>query len=94
MVRMDPAPTTSIEKILITFNALEKVPHQDVLAALRQHGRVPGSESAKENRQEDSFLLQNCCRLLSAHQAANRVKFWIITEADRPLTNVLLPDEF
>ena len=33
-------------------------------------------------------------RILSAYQAANGTKFWIITEADRKTTTVLLPEDY
>jgi hypothetical protein len=33
-------------------------------------------------------------RLLSSYVAGNGVKFWVISEADRSLTTVLLPCEY
>jgi hypothetical protein len=33
-------------------------------------------------------------RLFSAYRDRNRVKFWIITEADRSVTTILLPDDY
>jgi hypothetical protein len=33
-------------------------------------------------------------RLLSAYHDENGVKFWIITEADRSATTVLLPEDY
>jgi hypothetical protein len=33
-------------------------------------------------------------RILSAYLSANGTKFWIITEADRSVTTVLLPEDY
>ena len=33
-------------------------------------------------------------RLLSAYRDRNDIKFWIITEADRSVTTVLLPEDY
>jgi hypothetical protein len=33
-------------------------------------------------------------RILSAYRAANGTKFWIITEADRSVTTMLLPEDY
>jgi len=34
------------------------------------------------------------CRLLSAYTLSNGTKIWIITEADRSTTTLLLPSEY
>jgi hypothetical protein len=34
------------------------------------------------------------CRLLSAFRDRHGVKFWIITEADRSFTTILLPEDY
>jgi hypothetical protein len=38
--------------------------------------------------------LENGFRLLSVYHAANGVKFWIITEADRSATTILMPEDY
>lgn len=47
-----------------------------------------------EDKAENNFSLQNGLRILSAYQAPDGAKFWIITEADRSATTVLLPSEY
>jgi hypothetical protein len=44
--------------------------------------------------QENEFSLREGFRLLSAYHTEAGVKFWVITEADRSTTTVLLPDEY
>lgn len=48
----------------------------------------PGDRRANENALECDE------RLVSAYVLPNGVKVWIITEADRASTTVLLPDEY
>ena len=38
--------------------------------------------------------LQNGERLLSVYHTLNGTKFWIVTEADRSATTILLPEEY
>ncbi len=48
----------------------------------------------KEDAQENEFSLKNGFRLLSAYRTAKGEKLWIITEADRSITTILLPSEY
>jgi hypothetical protein len=48
----------------------------------------------EEDRQENELSLQQGFRLLSAYSSAQALKFWIITEADRSSTCVLLPEDY
>lgn len=46
------------------------------------------------DKQENDFSLANGFRLLSAYKTANGTKLWVITEADRSSTTILLPSEY
>jgi hypothetical protein len=48
----------------------------------------------KEDKQENEFSLKNGFRLLSAYLTAKGEKIWIITESDRSVTTILLPEEY
>jgi hypothetical protein len=48
----------------------------------------------KEDAQENEFSIKNSFRLLSAYRTAKGEKLWIITEADRSVTTILLPSEY
>ncbi|HIG30628.1 MAG TPA: hypothetical protein EYQ50_23640 [Verrucomicrobiales bacterium] len=43
---------------------------------------------------ENEFSLEKYLRLFSVYHADNDTKFWIITEADRSYTTVLLPSDY
>ena len=51
-------------------------------------------ELCEEDRQENEFSLREGFRLLSAYTSAQGEKFWVITERDRSVTTVLLPEEY
>ncbi len=46
------------------------------------------------DREENELSLREGFRILSAYQASNGTKFWLITEADRSVTTILLPEEY
>jgi hypothetical protein len=49
---------------------------------------------AEHDHRENEFSLQQGFRLLSAYTLNSGTKIWIITEADRSATTVLLPEEY
>ena len=55
--------------------------------------RLP-DELSDEDVKENEFSLREGLRLLSAYQTGKGQKLWIITEADRSATTILLPSEY
>lgn len=53
-----------------------------------------GGDVSAEDRAENELSLREGFRLLSVYQTASGTRFWIITEADRSATTVLLPEEY
>jgi hypothetical protein len=47
----------------------------------------------KEDARENDLAIEDELRILSSYKF-NDTEFWIITEADRSVTTVLLPDEY
>ena len=80
--------------LYITPGAQEKLSNEDTLAALSRHARGDWGDVGDEDWQENELCLKEGSRLLSVYETANGVKFWIITEADRSATTILLPDEY
>lgn len=75
------------------------------LAALAEAEQSPGEfiekhwcgdwgEVDEEDAQENEFSLANDLRLLSAYTLTSGERIWIITEADRSSTTILLPSEY
>ena len=84
----------STGQLLSTPGALEKVPPDEMLTALSRHVRGDWGEVGAEDRNENELSLQEGFRLLSVYHTQASIKFWIITEADRSATTVLLPEEY
>ena len=61
---------------------------------LRRHMSGDWGELSDEDVRENEFSLKEGLRLLSAYQTGKGQKLWIITEADRSATTLLLPDEY
>jgi hypothetical protein len=79
---------------VITRNALDSVNPEDVYAALKRHAAKDWGEVCPDDWTENELSLKEGFRLLSAYRDRNQVKFWIITEADRSVTTVLLPEDY
>jgi hypothetical protein len=61
---------------------------------LARHLAGDWGELDAEDVKENEFSLANGFRLLSAYRLSNGTKIWVITEADRSSTCVLLPSEY
>ena len=48
----------------------------------------------KEDAELNNQALKEGSRLLSAYETNNNQKIWVITEADRSATTLLLPEEY
>lgn len=81
-------------QVVITPNALDQLNPQDVSACLRRHVRGDWGELDAHDLAENELSLQQGFRLLSAYSDRHGTRFWIITEADRQTTTVLLPEDY
>lgn len=81
-------------RLVATPNALEHIPNPDILAALLRHLTGDWGDVDEHDREENELSLKEGFRLLSVYRSAAGVKFWIITEADRSGTTVLLPEDY
>lgn len=80
--------------IVATPNALSRLTQEDILAGIRRHQSGDWGELDEHDRQENEASLIGGARLMSAYRAANGTTFWLITEADRSVTTVLLPEDY
>ena len=81
-------------QIVSTPNALSRLTPEDILAAIQRHQAGDWGDVNGSDREENELSLRQGFRLISVYHAANGVKFWIITEADRSVTTVLLPEDY
>ena len=86
--------TFSLGRVVGTPNALARLTSDDVLNALNRHSAGDWGDVCPEDRQANERALVEGTRLLSVYHGISGVKFWIITEADRSATTVLLPEDY
>lgn len=84
----------ALGRVAITPAAASALPPEEVALALRRHRRGDwGDLSAHDRRQNDHALAQGG-RLLSVYRSRAGVRFYVLTEADRSLTTLLLPEDY
>ena len=89
-----PRTQISLGKTVITVNAMATLDPDSVQQALRRHATGDWGDLSPEDRQENDLSAREGFRILSAYTDPNGTKFWIITEADRSATTVLLPEDY
>jgi hypothetical protein len=94
LIAFDFGPRFRLGRVCITPGAAGRIPQEEVHQALRRHARGDWGELGEEDRKANDGSLDSGCRLLSAYHASNGTQFWIITEASRATTTVLLPEEY
>ena len=68
--------------------------NQTAMEFLIRHQSGDWGIVCEEDGQENDFSVKEEFRILSAYKTANGEKIWIITEADRSSTTILLPSEY
>ena len=81
-------------RVLITPGAEDLLPPDQIDRALARHAVGDWGELCGEDVQLNNKALQTGDRLLSAYRTSDGDKFWIITEAEREYTTILLPSEY
>jgi hypothetical protein len=76
-----------------TPGALELLTPADTWHMLSRHSRHDWGEVDAEDKAANDRAVRNGERVLSAYTVRER-KFWVITEADRASTTILLPEEY
>lgn len=79
---------------VITPNAMENLNDEDIRASLRRHAAGDWGNCGPQDWQENEFSLPRDLRLFSVYEDRHGTKFWIITEADRSVTTILLPEDY
>lgn len=91
-----PAPKAkfALGRLLITSGAALQIPPPEAEFALRRHVTGDWGDLCPEDREANDIAVEKFYRIFSAYQSQAGVKFWVITEADRSATTILLPEEY
>lgn len=89
-------PRFRLGRLLATPGALAalKKANSHPIALLVRHMRGDWGELAEEDWQQNEISLLAGMRLLSSYTLETGAKVWVVTEADRSVTTILLPDEY
>lgn len=90
------APLFPLGQIVATRGALRAFAANgsNGLELLARHARGDWGELSEADRLENVFSVSRRLRLLSAYRLPDGTRLWIITEADRSATTILLPEEY
>jgi hypothetical protein len=81
-------------QILMTPGAMEALSASDIRSGLARHGQLDWGDVGMEDWRANDQAVEQSLRILSVYHSSEGTKYWIITEADRSATTLLLPDEY
>jgi hypothetical protein len=85
-------PRFPLGRIVFSGAVTMRLRTEEVLTALRRHGQGDWGNLLPEDALANEVALEQGGRLFSAY-GQGRERFWVITEADRSRTTVLLPED-
>jgi hypothetical protein len=96
MVDLVRKPLFDLGQVVATPGALAALEraHQGPGEFLARHVSGDWGEVPEEDKTENEFSLLNDTRILSAYRTKLGERLWILTEADRSVTTILLPEEY
>jgi len=80
-------------QIVITPNALASITQTNILEALQRHATGDWGTLSADDAEQNNLALRYGSRVFSAYGEGTR-RFWIITEADRSATTILMPLDY
>ncbi|NLS93922.1 MAG: hypothetical protein GXX96_17305 [Planctomycetaceae bacterium] len=89
-------PKFALGRLLVTGSALKALEEsgQSPIDFICRHVRGDYGEICREDKRLNEQALINEGRILSSYKTLKGAKIWIITEADRSATTLLLPSEY
>ncbi len=80
--------------VVATPEALRQITRPEIMDALKRHHARDWGILCDADKKANEEGLKYGARLLSKYESQSGVTFWIITEADRSATSILLPEEY
>jgi len=89
-------PKFSIGRLVATPGAIAALGEagQSPMQFITRHLQGDWGDCDEHDRQANEDALLNGDRLFSVYRTAKGMKIWVISEADRSITTVLLPEEY
>ena len=81
-------------RLVATPNLISRVTAEDIAIAVQRHANGDWGNICEEDREANEQALLTGSRLMSVYSSSSCMAFWIITEWDRSVTTVLLPEDY
>ena len=81
-------------QLVYTCGVIREISEVEVAVAFNRHRQGDWGLVCEEDRLENELSLEHHYRLMSVYENSEGKRFWIITEADRSATTILLPEEY
>lgn len=91
---MDGGAKFNLGRVVITANAQSKLDVKSISDALQRHHKGDWGNMVAEDKAQNDEALMLGNRLMSSYLDSKGTNFWIITEADRSVTTILLPEDY
>lgn len=89
-----PVALFKLGRLVTTPNAQDTLPQEEVFRAIQRHQAGDWGEMEPEDRVANDRAMVDGSRIFSRYVTTAGITFWIITEADRSFTTVLLPEDY
>ena len=95
-MKLKSTPMFSLGQVVATPGALSAMTELNIvpLDLIHRHNTGDWGDLGAEDQQQNLLALRSGLRIFSSYKISASVKIWIITEADRSSTTLLLPDEY
>lgn len=96
MAQLKLQPRFPLGRLVATPGALAAMTEagQNPVGLLRRHQSGDWGEVCPDDAAENELSVAEGFRVMSVYTLTSGVKVWVITEADRSATTILLPDEY
>ena len=83
-------------KVVTTPQALAAIINSGQLPMdfVSRHAKGDWGDLCQDDKEANNQAIENGERILSAYRTLNGIKLWIISEADRTSTCILVPEEY
>ena len=94
-------PLFPLGRVVMTANLQAKLQEAnpacweaELIGLISHHASGDWGDLDEDDKQQNDLALDRGFRVFSAYKTGSGVKIWIITEADRSVTTLLLPEDY
>lgn len=87
-------PGFALGQVVTTATVAESIDKITLVTALRRHASGDWGDVEEMDKLANDLALVDETRILSAYKTEEGQVFWILTEADRSATTIMLPEDY